>query len=130
MAATLAPGLTWAAWDNGALKARVDQQSAQEREALVRFEQSVMQAFAEAETAMQQREQRRTEVVERVQATQAATQTQQLAQAQFAGGLTDWAKTVDAQRTRIAARSAEVLARQQQALAHVALYRAVGGGWP
>lgn len=130
LAATLAPGVTWTAWDNGGLKARIDQQSAQEREALVRFEQSVMQAFAEAETAMQQREQRRAEVAERVQATQAAAQTQQLAQSQFDGGLTDWAKTVDARRARVAARSAEALARQQQAQANIALYRAVGGGWP
>ena len=88
-----------------------------------------MQAFAEAETAMKQREQRRAEVNERVLATEAATQAQQLTQSQFKGGLTDWAKTVEARRASIAAQSAEALARQQQALAHVTLYRALGGGW-
>ena len=130
LAASLAPSINWTAWDSGALNARIDQQSAQQREALARYQQLVMQAFAEAETAMKQREQYRAEVAERVQATQAAAQTQKLAQSQFNGGLTDWVKTVDARRTRIAALSAEVLARQQQALAQVALYRAMGGSWP
>ncbi len=130
LAASLAPAVTWTAWDMGGLQARIEQQTAQEQEAVARLQQSVMQAFAEAETAMKQIEQRRAEVAERELASQAAAQAQQLAQSQFKTGLTDWAKTLDARRTHIGAQSAEALARQQQALAHVTLYRALGGGWP
>ena len=66
---------------------------------------------------------------QRVLSSAAAAQAEQVTQSLFNAGLTDWTQTLDARRARVAEQSAEILSRQQQALAHVFLYRALGGGW-
>jgi outer membrane protein, multidrug efflux system len=129
LAASTTPAVTWRVWEGGAIQAQIDERSAQEREALAAFTQTVMRAFAEAASAMRQLEQRRAEVTERELATRASAAAEQITQAQFKAGLTDWTKAQDARRASLEAQSAELLALQQQALSNVTLYRALGGGW-
>ena len=66
---------------------------------------------------------------QRVLSSAAAAQAEQVTQSRFNAGLTDWTQTLDARQARVAAQSAEILSRQQQALAPVFLHRALGGGW-
>ena len=55
----------------------------------------------------------------------AAAQAEQVTQSRFNAGLTDRTQTLDARQARVAAQSAEILSRQQQAPAHVSLNRAL-----
>jgi multidrug efflux system outer membrane protein len=129
LAASIAPAFNWRVWDGGAAQALTDERSAQEREALAAFTQTVLRAFAEAATAMAQLEQRRAEVAERAAATRALAAVEEITSAQYRAGLADWVSTQEARRASLQAQSAELLARQQQTLANVTLYRALGGGW-
>jgi NodT family efflux transporter outer membrane factor (OMF) lipoprotein len=129
LAASIAPTIDWTIWDGGAARARIDQQTGQQREALARWQQAVQQAFAEADTALTALERRRAEV----QALEEALRVQQdvvaVTQSQRRGGLVEHTAMLDSRRAAAAAQTELLLAQQQQLLASVALYRALGGHW-
>ena len=129
LATSISPAVTWRVFDGGAVRAQIDERREQEREALAMFTQAVVRAFAEASTALRQLEQRRAVVNEREQATRASAALEQITQAQFKAGLNGWDRTQEARRASLEAPTAELLAREQLALANLALYRALGGGW-
>jgi outer membrane protein, multidrug efflux system len=123
------PVISWPAFDLGRVKARVNASRAREAEAKARYEQTVLRAQEEVETALVRYRTAR-ERVERIQEAAAASErAAELARLRFAGGITDFLQVLDAERTQLEAQNQLAQSRTEAATAYAALYKALGGDW-
>ncbi|MRD72432.1 efflux transporter outer membrane subunit [Rhodocyclus tenuis] len=116
-------------FDMGATAARVDQASAQQKQALASYQKAVQTAFKEVMDALVTL--RETGESERAQAQRvdATTRAQRIAQARYEAGYSGFLDVLDAQRSANDALVSYVDTRQARLAAVVALFKALGGGW-
>jgi outer membrane protein TolC len=104
-------------------------QNARVEQALAAYEQSMLSAFTDVETALTAyaREQIRRQSL--AQAAQASEQSVTLATDLYQHGLADFLRVLEAQRSLY--QSQDALAQSDQAVSSdlIALYKALGGGW-
>jgi multidrug efflux system outer membrane protein len=124
------PIISWPALNLGRVKARVDVTRAREEEARAQYDQTVLRALQEVETALVRYRTSRTSV-ERIQdAAGASERAAELARARFSGGVADFLQVLDAERTQLEAQDQLAQGRTQAATAYAALYKALGGTLP
>jgi multidrug efflux system outer membrane protein len=125
----IAPGIFWAAFDLGRVRARIGGARARNEAALARYQQTVLRSLEETEDALvtHARARERLEHVER--AAQASQTAAQLARLRFQSGLVDFLQVLDAERTQLEAEDRLAQGRTEAATSLVALYKALGGGW-
>jgi multidrug efflux system outer membrane protein len=112
------------------VRSRIAASEARSEQALAGYEQSVAVALEETEGALTQFT-RNAEQYERLQAAaQDAEDAARLAGLRFTAGSVDFLVVLDAQRQALSTRDALVQSQVSQATALVAIYRALGGGWP
>jgi multidrug efflux system outer membrane protein len=123
------PAVRWNLFDGLRNVNRIAAQEAAAQRAYVAYEQAVLVALQEAESAMvaYKSEQERRDAL--LRATEAARQAVQLAEARYDDGLTDFQNVLDAQRSLVTLENAVAQSRGQIAVHLVALYKALGGGW-
>ncbi len=123
------PSIRWNLFDAGRLRDLVHASEARAEQALIRWERAVLLALEEGENAMTLflREQARRRAL--LEAVAHARLAADLAQRQYADGLSDFQPVLDSQRTH--SDLEDDVARSEAAVAAtlVALYRARGGGW-
>jgi multidrug efflux system outer membrane protein len=122
-------GLDLPIFDAGAREARVDQATAQQRQALALYEQSVEAAFREVNDALVTLRQS----AEREQALavseDAARKALQIAENRYKAGYAGYLEVLDSQRVHNDITLAYIDSRQARLAATVELFRALGGGW-
>lgn len=126
---SVGPQINWAAFNLGRVQAQVAQADAQARSALLTFEQSVLEALEEIQTAMSnfnREEERRQSLVE---AASAAGSAARLSRVRYEGGLDDFLDVLDAERTLLQAENQLAVSETTVALNLIAVYKALGGGW-
>jgi outer membrane protein TolC len=124
------PIISWPALNLGRVKARVDQSRAREEEARAQYDQTVLRALQEVETALARYRTSRTSV-ERIQdAASASERAAELARVRFSGGVADFLQVLDAERTQLEAQDQLARGRTEAATAYAALYKALGGTLP
>ncbi len=123
------PGLTIPLFEGGRLRATLQLREAQQEEAALSYQKTVLQAWQEIDNALTayQAEQAR-----RDQLAQAVTDNKHalaLAQERYAQGVSDFLDVLTAQRSLLATQ--QELARSTTIVSTnlVALYKALGGGW-
>jgi multidrug efflux system outer membrane protein len=126
---TIAPGISWAAFDLGRVMARIGAARARNDAALARYEQTVLKSLEETEGALvtHARARERLEYVERAAA--ASNTAVQLARLRFQNGLVDFLQVLDAERTQLEAEDRLAQGRTEAATSLIAVYKALGGGW-
>ncbi|HKA59304.1 MAG TPA: efflux transporter outer membrane subunit [Gemmatimonadales bacterium] len=97
--------------------------------ALARYDQVVLNAFAEVENGLVALQQLQIEVGAAVRQVQAARRAVALAADRYQGGVDSYTTLLDAQRVLSDAELGESGLQRQQRVAVVQLYRALGGGW-
>jgi multidrug efflux system outer membrane protein len=122
--------LTWPLLDFGRVRSRIAASDARADQALAGYEQSVAQALEETEGALSQFTRTAQQAEHLAAAARDAEEASRLASLRFDAGSFDLLVVLDAQRQSLGARDALVQARVGQATALVAVYRALGGGWP
>ena len=123
-------GLSWPLLDFGRVRSRITASEARAEQALASYEQSVSLALEETEGALTQFT-RNAQQSERLgSAAREADDAARLAGLRFDAGYVDFLAVLDAQRQALTTRDTLVQARVGQATALVAVYRALGGGWP
>jgi outer membrane protein, multidrug efflux system len=127
--AALSPDVTWPLLDGGTTKARNDQRQAQREEAVLLYQQAVIRAFAQTQTALQTLELRRTERATAIASQDALIETAQIAKIQADRGHIELSAALQAQRVGYSAKALQASAQQQTLDAVISLYQAVGGGW-
>lgn len=123
------PAVRWNLLDFGRARGNVRLQKARWEQAAIRYEQTVLQAVEEVESALASLIEDRKSAEALGEAVTAAREASQLAQRQYTEGAVNFQSLLDAQRfqTELEDRYAET--RGELLLSVVALYKALGGGW-
>jgi outer membrane protein, multidrug efflux system len=124
------PVISWPALNLGRVKARTDQARARQAEARARYEQAVLSALREVETALVSYRKSRGRLEQLEEAAAASERAADLARLRFEGGVADFLQVLDAERTQLEAQDQLARGRTETVTAYVALYRALGGTWP
>jgi len=110
-------------------KRRVEVEVARTEQALLNYEQTVLQALQEVEDSLVGVHTYEREVLSRENQKKAATSAAMLSRARYNGGVTSYLEVLESERSLF---SAELLAsstHREQLVAYVTLYKALGGGW-
>jgi len=123
------PSITWAAFDLGRVRARINSAKAQTDAALANYESSVLNALQDTEGALVSygRSQSRRDAL--TLAAAASDKASDLARRRFEGGLIDFLEVLDAERTALSAELLLSQSRTDAATSLIAVYKALGGGW-
>jgi len=126
----IGPSISLPIFDNGRRRSTVTLRELQQQEAAVAFQQTVLKAWHEIDSALNAyaaERQRHAELVERERNSRDALT---LAHARYANGLTDFGVELDARRTLLQARRDRVQSASRMAVGMVAVYKALGGTMP
>lgn len=122
-------GVDWSFLDVGRVRARIAAADADASAALAGYEKTVLIALEDTENALVRLAKARVEDGHLEHAAQDSTTAASLARLRFDAGAVDLLDVLDAERTRLAAQDAFADARTRSAVAAVALYRALAGGY-
>jgi len=123
------PRIQWAALDLGRVRDRLAAARARAEAQLARYEQTVLQALEETENALVNLGQTRTEAEHLRTAVAAARQAVTLAEQRYQAGVAEYLTVLDAQRALLALENQLATTETRLLTAHVAVYKALGGGW-
>lgn len=126
---TLGFALNLPIFDAGKRMAKVDEVTAQQKQAVITYQKSIEGAFKEVRDALVNI--RQTAEVERAldEQLQATQKAMKLAEARYDAGYSPYLEVLDAQRTQNDAQLALVRNREVRLAAAVDLFKALGGGW-
>jgi NodT family efflux transporter outer membrane factor (OMF) lipoprotein len=126
---SVGPSVSWPVFTAGSIRANIAVQTEAQEQAAIGYEQSVLVALRDVESALvayAREQQRRVSVREAVDANRVRVK---LARELYAGGETDSLQVLDAQRSLFVAEEALVQSDVTVATNLVSLYKALGGGW-
>jgi outer membrane protein, multidrug efflux system len=123
------PTVTLPIFNAGRNRANLQLTEAQQREALLRYEQAIQQSFREVEDALVAHRKAREELAEQDAAIRASREALAIAELRYTSGLTSYLNVLDAQRTLLTAEVAQSRTLGAQLVAVIQIYRALGGGW-
>ena len=126
---SLAAGITAPIFDGGRLRGELAYTQARYRELAQNYQQAVIAAFGDAENALTAQANTQMALDARQQAVVHAERAYRFAELQYREGMIDYLTVLIAERSRIAARDAEVQAQLERLGAAVSVYQALGGGW-
>ena len=129
LAYSFGPQFRWNLFAGGRVRQNVRLEEARTKELLARYEQQVLQAVEEVETAMSDLAQERARQQKLNEAVAAAQRTMDMSMVLYRSGLTDFQNVLDAQRILIAQESDLAGSSGRMCAALVRVYKALGGGW-
>jgi multidrug efflux system outer membrane protein len=125
----IGPGIFWAAFDLGRVRARIRAADARTEAALAQYEQRVLLALEETETTLVDFTRQQTRRALLQASAQASEKAQNLARQRYQFGVADFLTVLDAERTLLEAQDRLADSETLTATALVAVYKALGGGW-
>jgi multidrug efflux system outer membrane protein len=127
--ASASAGASAPIFDGGRRRGNVQLAEAVQREALVRYEQSIFTALREVADALSARAKTTEQRVQQERLVQALSESARLATDRYQGGLDSYLPVLDAQRNQFEGELELARLRRDELAATVQLYRALGGGW-
>jgi multidrug efflux system outer membrane protein len=122
-------GLYLPVFDSGRINAKIDQVTAQQKQALAAYERSVQQAFQEVNDALVNLRQYTESESALRDSEQASRRALDIANHRYQSGYVAYLDVLDAQRVYNDSALAYVRSRQARLGASVGLFKALGGGW-
>jgi multidrug efflux system outer membrane protein len=123
------PQVSLPIFNTGRIGAGVDSAEARAQEALVRYQQTVQQAFREVSDALVEHRKRREFRIQQESLVGSLRDAARLAGIRYRGGVTSYLEVLDTERQLFDAELLLAQAQRDELLAIVRLYRALGGGW-
>ncbi len=123
-------GIDWSFLDAGRVRARIAASNAAAAGQLAAYQQTVLLALEDTENALVRYARTRSEDQHLERAALASSQAAQLAREQLRAGTIGVYEVLDAEREQLRAQDAFAEGRTRSALAAVALYKELAGGWP
>jgi multidrug efflux system outer membrane protein len=123
------PSISWAAFDLGRVRARIDVEKAQTQASLAAYEGVVLAALEETEGALVTYGHAQSRRATLEEAAAASSKAASLARQRFEGGLANFLDVLDAERDALSAQDSLAQSRTQTATSLIAVYKALGGGW-
>jgi multidrug efflux system outer membrane protein len=125
----LAPGISWGIFDLGHVQARIGAAKWRKEGALLRYEQTVLQALEETEDSLVTHARARDRLVHDEAAVRASNTAAGLARVRFENGASDFLQVLDAERTLLESEDRLARSRTEAATSLIAVYKSLGGGW-
>lgn len=126
---SVAPTISWPGLDLGGARARLRAQEARGDASLAQYDQTVLRAIEDLETALVAYRQQQVQLMALAEQVDASRRAADLARIRYREGSTDFLVLLDAERTRLTAEDSLSLAQTRANTDIVAIYRALGGGW-
>ncbi|MDG2531289.1 efflux transporter outer membrane subunit [Caulobacter endophyticus] len=126
---SVAPAVSWPALDLGGARARLKAAEARNDAALAAYDQTVLAAIEDLETALVSYAQRQARLKSLADQAAASRRAAELARIQYKEGGIDFLILLDAERTLLAAEDSLTVAETGVNTDVVAIYKALGGGW-
>ncbi len=125
----LGPVIRWSLLDTGRVRARIAASEARTQEALLVYDQTVLRALQETDDAFKAFGAAGSTLKLRLLESTANREAARLARLRFSAGEGLYLDVLEAERSDHASRRALAVARTDQRLAVVSIYKALGGGW-
>ena len=125
----IAPRVTLPIFQGGRIRANIRASEARHEQALARWEQSVLLAIEESETALVRYTRERERSRGLAEAAAAGRRAVELAEVLYSRGLSDYLVVLDAQRTLNDVEDRLAVSETAVATGLVRIYKALGGGW-
>ncbi|WP_321789015.1 efflux transporter outer membrane subunit [Paraburkholderia sp. J94] len=126
---SFAGSITQPIFEGGAIAGSVHQAEAVQQEALLSYEQTIQQAFADVENALVGAARTRDQLDATTRQVEALTQYASLSRDLYEGGYTSYLEVLDAERSLFSAQLQQSALQDQQLAQIVSLYKALGYGW-
>jgi NodT family efflux transporter outer membrane factor (OMF) lipoprotein len=126
---TAGPTVQWRIFDAGRIRANIRVQNARVEQALAAYEQSMLAAFTDVETALTAYAKEQTRRQSLAQAAQANEKAVALAGDLYRNGLADFLRVLESQRSLYQSQDALIESDRAVSADLIALYKALGGGW-
>ncbi|ANN76197.1 RND transporter [Bordetella flabilis] len=126
----IGPSLILPIFDQGRRRATIVLRELVQQEAAVAYQRTVLQAWQEIDDALTGYDAERARNMRLREKATASRQAYELAQARYAGGLTDFLVQLDAERSYLQARRDLSDSNHQLFVRLIAIYKSVGGGSP
>ena len=126
---SIGPQITLPIFNRGRIRAGVSSAEARAQEALVRYQQTIQQAFREVSDALVEHRKRGEFRVQQELLVTSLRDAARLANIRYRGGVTSFLEVLDTERQLFDAELALAQAQRDELVAVVRLYRALGGGW-
>lgn len=127
---TAGASLNWPIFNGGRTRANIEVKNAQQEQALIAYRKTVLTALQDVEDALSKIDDDRKGIADLEGALGSARRAEDIARERYAGGLVTYSDVLGAQAKRITLENRVVEMRGSQALDTVALFKALGGGWP
>ncbi|MDF3129698.1 efflux transporter outer membrane subunit [Kiritimatiellaeota bacterium B1221] len=121
--------LTAPVWDADRIKNQIVLEDINLRQSILAYESEVLNALSEVENALSAIGTSAREIKVTQTATEAARLSTQIAEFQFETGDVDLLSVLESQRSQLSLEQSLINANINQLIAHIQLYRALGGGW-
>lgn len=125
----IVPVIRWSLLDIGRTRARIAASEARSKQALIVYDQAVLRALQETDDAFKAYGAAGSTLELRLLESAANREAARLLQVRFAEGDGLYLEVLDAERANFASQRALAVARTNQQLAIVSIYKALGGGW-
>jgi multidrug efflux system outer membrane protein len=125
----IAPQVTLPIFNTGRIGAGVDSAEARAQEAVVRYEQTIQQAFREVSDSLVEHRKRQESRIQQEALVVSLQDAARLANVRYRGGVSSYLEVLDTERQLFDAELALAQFQRDELLAVVRLYRALGGGW-
>lgn len=125
----LVPFVSWPVFQGGRLRANLEAADARARQAAFRYEQVVLEAIADAESALTAYAEELRSFERLTAAARSSREAADIAQKLYEQGLADFLTVLDAEQRRDEAEAARVASHTRLLLNLVRVYKALGGGW-
>jgi multidrug efflux system outer membrane protein len=126
---SVAPSVSWPALDLGGAHQRLKAAQARNDANLANYDQTVLRALEDLETALVAYRQQQAQLVSLTNQAAASRRAAELARIQYKEGGIDFLVLLDAERTLLAAEDSLTVAETGVNTNVVAIYKALGGGW-
>ncbi len=123
------PVITLPIFNAGALAAGVDLADAQTQQAVIEYQQTILQALREVSDGLVEIRKRQEYRVQQELLTKTLADASQVAQLRYEGGVSSYLEVLDTERQYFQAELDLTVAQRDELKGIVTLYRALGGGW-
>lgn len=126
---SVGPSVTWPIFAGGRIRSNIEAQDARQEQALLRFQQTVLQSLEEVENALVGYAREQDHFRALAASETAARRSAEVADQQYRAGVADFLSVLDAERSLLGVQ--DELAGSEETLGQdlILLYKALGGGW-
>ena len=127
---SLGASLLWPIFDGGKAHANIEIANARQEQALIAYRKAVLTALKDVEDALSRTQADRDRLADLARSHDAATRAEALSRTRFRGGLVTMSEVLTNQGKRLSVEKQMIETRGALARDSVALFKALGGGWP